>query len=354
MTPSGRPTATLAPQGTGAPLRIAVVGTLDDPASDDAWYAAQLARTLRASGHAATCWRHRGDRIESCDAAGRAPWSWIGLRPRPDTVVLVGDDWEPGAWLRRMRPHRVVRVVTELRPERSANLARQAAEWSGGIEHVFACPVQRALYGLPGEVHLPPIDLQALRPRVSAARSDRFVVGRCSGDTQAEHDFVDDPALYAAVLADGGQIRLMGASVIAHLLPDAPSVQLLPADSEAREAFLQSLDCLFYRPGQRFDTLGRVVLEAMACGLPVVVHNWGAGTRYITHGVDGFLFETQREAESLLAHLQRDMALREAIGAAARTRVQALYESAARARQVDFFAAGAATGHPATLTGRKP
>jgi hypothetical protein len=42
--------------------------------------------------------------------------------------------------------------------------------------------------------------------------------------------------------------------------------------------------------------VGRVVTEAMACGLPVVCHESGGYAEIIEHGRNGFLFDTQQEA----------------------------------------------------------
>ena len=68
----------------------------------------------------------------------------------------------------------------------------------------------------------------------------------------------------------------------------------------------------------RTDTLGNVVLEAMASGLPVVVTNSMGPQELVQHGVTGFVAKTDEEFESYLTLLIRDHEVRQRMGAAAR------------------------------------
>jgi glycosyltransferase involved in cell wall biosynthesis len=108
----------------------------------------------------------------------------------------------------------------------------------------------------------------------------------------------------------------------------------------AQEAhvFLQGLDCFFYRTSEEIlEAWGRVVTEAMACGLPVVCHNRGGYAEIIEHGRNGFLFDTQEEALEILLRLKEDRQLRETVGVEARRTAEGLFSSAVRSEIVQFY-----------------
>eukprot|EP00178_Gracilaria_changii_P003934 TRINITY_DN15_c0_g5_i2.p1 TRINITY_DN15_c0_g5~~TRINITY_DN15_c0_g5_i2.p1 ORF type:complete len:856 (+),score=192.50 TRINITY_DN15_c0_g5_i2:223-2790(+) len=76
---------------------------------------------------------------------------------------------------------------------------------------------------------------------------------------------------------------------------------------------------VFVMPSES-ETLGFVVLESMACGVPVVGANAGGIPDIINHGVDGFLFDagSQEQCAQRVQQLLHDKPLRDAMGAAAR------------------------------------
>ncbi len=87
----------------------------------------------------------------------------------------------------------------------------------------------------------------------------------------------------------------------------------------------------FYRSGNVFvlpgvyDALGQVVIEAMACGLPVIVSENTAGHDVVREGVDGFVIPI-RDVEALsekLLILYKNPELRQWMGENARRRAQA-------------------------------
>ena len=112
----------------------------------------------------------------------------------------------------------------------------------------------------------------------------------------------------------------------------------LPGATPAAD-FLQGLDCFCYRTSDQWlEAYGRVVFEAMACGLPVVCGRRGGYADYIVHGVNGFLFDTTAEAIALIRNLRQDRGLRERVGHAARETVERLYGDAAwRCKQAFFL-----------------
>ena len=68
----------------------------------------------------------------------------------------------------------------------------------------------------------------------------------------------------------------------------------------------------------RTDTLGNVVLEAMASGLPVVVTDAMGPKELVKHGVTGFVARSDEEFDKYLTRLIRDRELRRRMGTAAR------------------------------------
>jgi len=68
-----------------------------------------------------------------------------------------------------------------------------------------------------------------------------------------------------------------------------------------------------------------VILEAMACGLPIVASNCGGVAEAVTDGVEGFLAPPREPAllAAALERLYREPELRRAMGAAGRARVEA-------------------------------
>jgi len=102
-------------------------------------------------------------------------------------------------------------------------------------------------------------------------------------------------------------------------------VELLPAGHESMASFCGSLDAFFYRTGASREAYGRVVLEAMAAGLPVVVHELGGYAEVIEQGVSGYIIQNQEEAYDSMMALKASAALCLKVGAAAMTRATAVH-----------------------------
>ena len=82
--------------------------------------------------------------------------------------------------------------------------------------------------------------------------------------------------------------------------------------------FLRSLDCFVYRTSSRwFEAYGRVVMEAMATGLPVVVGARGGYVEQLRDGVSGIVVSSTDEAIARVLVLASDRDRAAAIGAAA-------------------------------------
>jgi glycosyltransferase involved in cell wall biosynthesis len=111
----------------------------------------------------------------------------------------------------------------------------------------------------------------------------------------------------------------------------------LPAGAEAVADFYSTLDVMFYRTGSFTEAYGRVVFEAMASGLPVVVAANGGYAECITHAEDGFVFDTQEQAIHLLEQLAANPAMRQQVGLAARLKALQLHGPEAIEAQLQFF-----------------
>jgi glycosyltransferase involved in cell wall biosynthesis len=127
---------------------------------------------------------------------------------------------------------------------------------------------------------------------------------------------------------------------------DNPKIHLLPAVPQAElPAFLRSLDCFLYRTSsQWYETFGRVVMEAMACGLPVVCERESGAAEYIEHGKTGFLVASDQEALETVLMLKDDPSLRTRIASAARQAVEERYSLEAIAAIRSFYLQRAGAG----------
>jgi glycosyltransferase involved in cell wall biosynthesis len=103
----------------------------------------------------------------------------------------------------------------------------------------------------------------------------------------------------------------------------AGHVTLLGTRSEPEIiALLQEADVFVLASVGQGEAWPNVVMEAMACGLPVVCSNIGSTAHMITHGVDGLLIEQgdERALAEALKSLAEDIDERRRLGEAARRR----------------------------------
>ena len=260
--------------------------------------------------------------------------------PSDGTLVLVGGYYELGDWLKRASFQRII-----LKYNSYTHLRFFA--WLGELEAaglprpdlVFPSSLLRGAIAMDGLIEPSPIDIAHFRPEAHPD-SGRFVVGRLSRDTLGKHH-EDDPSLYRMLAQQGCRIRIMGGACLEeYLRTDAQGIELLPAGTIEAAEFLRGLDCFFYRTGTFLESFGRVVLEAMASGLPVVCHRRGGYTEWIRHGENGYLFDTQEEAFDLLAMLQNRPEERLRTGGAARETAESLFGAEARERRRKWYLGG--------------
>ena len=146
----------------------------------------------------------------------------------------------------------------------------------------------------------------------------------------------DDVSIFSNLVRDGCTVRLQGATCLETQFAGT-GVQVFPAGHFDAAHFLQGLDIFYYRTGGFVETFGRVVFEAMACGLPVVCHAYGGYADWIRHEDNGFLFDTTDQARRILARLVADAPLRQRIGLNARRTVEEVYSPFAESERLAFY-----------------
>ena len=107
-------------------------------------------------------------------------------------------------------------------------------------------------------------------------------------------------------------------------------VQLRPAvrDRAQLRTLIQSADIAAF-PVIGFETMSNAMLETMACGKAVVATNSGCFTEVLENGIDSCLVppRDERALASALDELLQSPSLRESLGAAARKKVVARFDS---------------------------
>lgn len=254
--------------------------------------------------------------------------------PRGGTYIFVGTHWRGKLWPRLAAPpERLIYVYNTMLPNLLESTAKVPPGWPAP-EYVMISDFQRALLGVPAEIHPSPIDLERFTPAQTRA-TGALRIGRMSRDTNDKHNH-KDIGLYRELADEGIQWHLQGARCIASDI-DHPSVHLTAAGTKAAAEFLRSLDIFYYQTDTHIETFGRVVIEAMACALPVVCHRHGGYSDWIEHGHNGLLFDNNEEAKALLKRLLNDSSERLRLGLAARATVEQMYSEKAINERLEFY-----------------
>ncbi len=217
--------------------------------------------------------------------------------------------------------------------------------------------LQGVLDGAPGDVRrlYNGIDLHAFRPAPDAARDPRLIlgVGRLV-EKKGFEDLIQACALLRQAGVDatceiiGAGERREALQALIDALDLGQRVRLVGPKSQDevmaayRRAAVFALPCIVAQDGNR-DGLPTVLLEAMACGLPVVSTNLVGVPEIVDHGVNGLLVEPG-DAAALAAHLARllgDAELRRTLGETGRRKVVACFDVRQNVAQLHGWLAAA-------------
>jgi glycosyltransferase involved in cell wall biosynthesis/tetratricopeptide (TPR) repeat protein len=263
-----------------------------------------------------------------------------GRVPHGGVLVIIGVYFNIVTWIRRARPKRVIFLYNTFEAPLLHERLHEVFEQTGVRSELLYCSDMMAReVDLPGFFEPSPVDIELFRPRdVPLPADHRFTVGRHSRDVIEKHH-AQDWRVYEVAAQAGGQSRLLGGTCMELVFPKTDSIEFLPARNDAIVEFLQGLDCYYYNTSTWIEPWGRVVIEAMASGLPVLVSDTGGYAQAVEHGRTGLVFRTVDEAVDLMRQLVADADLRERLGREARRSVETLLGAPALARLVLFYLA---------------
>jgi glycosyltransferase involved in cell wall biosynthesis len=347
------------PASDAQPPLIHIYQVAGNPAGGTEWHCVELARRLRQYARVVV-WTNIPQLSivlrSECDIRVVDPDR--GEFPNEGTLLVAGSFHHVGDWYTNARFRRVVLLYNVVLPAFALRSLRQLClPGKPQVELLYASNWMKMTTGLPGLFEPSPIDTDRFSPkadpttrpweslrspdtgrRTSSGAPSSFVVGRLSRDEGMKFH-LDAAAFYRALAADGITVRLMGATaMLGPALSACDGIELLSENAVAANEFLQGLDCFTYRTHPSLcEAWGRVVPEAMATGLPVVVHANGGYAQIIEHGVNGYLFHRDEEAIEHIRALRASAELREHIGRNARATVLELCSTQAFERHLQFY-----------------
>lgn len=263
-----------------------------------------------------------------------------GRVPHGGVLVIIGVYFNIVTWIRRTRPKRVIFLYNTFEAPLLFQRIHEVFEQTGVCSELLYCSdMMGREVDLPGFFEPSPVDIDLFRPRNTPLPPEhRFTVGRHSRDVIEKHH-AQDWMIYEVAAQAGGQSRLLGGTCMERVFPKTEGIEFLPARNDGIVEFLQELDCFYYDTSTWIEPWGRVVIEAMACGLPVLVSDTGGYAQAVEHGRTGLVFRTIEEAVGLMRQIVADPELRQRLGAEARRSVEALLGAPALARIVSFYLA---------------
>ncbi len=322
------------PTDAHAPARaFHLVGCFDDPHAGAERELLDLAAAL-APLRPVSLWSVLPPHPWYAQRGVRPVQAFSGQFPKGGVLVWGGAHVAPGLWLRYARFERIIIQCNLASWERLFALIEVFRDTvRQEPELVFVSRSLQLTAGLPGRVLPSPMDIESYLQAGQSRRqrSGPLTVGRVSRDAPDKHH-PQDPLLYRMLAARGWRVRILGGSCLAAELAGVAGVELLPAGAEDTLDFYRSLDIFFYRTGTTVEAYGRVIVEAMAAGLPVVAGSHGGYTEIMLPGTTGMLVDSQEAAWDALDALRKDAGLRAAMGQAGMQQAEQVHgEAASRA-----------------------
>lgn len=244
-----------------------------------------------------------------------------GEMPREGTFIFVGMLKFPGSWYDHAQPAGIVLECTVFAPAKLyRTLNRLSLSGRRLVEVGYSSELIRRLCSVPGNINKPIHGLEPFFQVEKSSTTSTFTIGKVSRNTLLKHHF-RDISLYRKLAESNFSLNIVGGECLApYVAEHIERLQLLP--EMARKdlpAFLSGLDCFFYRtPLHCPESFGLVILEAMAAGLPVVVHRQGGYRDLIIEGENGFLFDTDDEAYEYFRRMKSNSSLVQRMGRSAR------------------------------------
>ncbi len=319
---------------------VHLVGRFDEPYSG-ACLELMALRDLLAVWRPVECWSVVPPHAAHAARGVKVVQPFAGHFPRRGLLYWGGAHVAPEVWLKYTQFERVVvhvNLASYARLFALINILRETT--SHEPELVFVSESLRLTAGLPGRVLYSVMDIVPLMAVAADRRHDTgwgkpVTVGRVSRDVPDKHHPLD-PLLYRMLAAAGQRVRVMGGTCLAAQLEGVEGIELLPAGAEPVDVFYGSLDIFFYRTGSTVEAYGRVVAEAMASGLPVVVENRGGYVEVVEAGTTGLLVKSQEEAWDALQTLVASPSLRRQMGVAAASGICRFHGPEATANALAF------------------
>ncbi|MBR2513553.1 MAG: glycosyltransferase family 4 protein [Halomonas sp.] len=260
--------------------------------------------------------------------------------PKGGTYIFVGCHWRNKLWPYLIpRPERLINIYNTFHPKHVKLTSHhpKLLRWPD-VEYVVVSDYQKNAENIDAKVFPSPIDISKFFQCKKRDLDDKkmIVVGRMSRDDPGKHN-ISDIDIYKFLANSNVKIILQGASCLKSELSNTENIEILNTGTLEANDFYHYLDIFYYRTGEHIETFGRVVFEAMAAGLPIVVERKGGYVDWIEHGKNGFLFDTTEEAKKLLEMLVNDQHLRDFIGRNAVKTTQYMYGEENMLKQLEFY-----------------
>lgn len=257
--------------------------------------------------------------------------------PKGGNLVFIGAYYGVGGFARHANPKRIILLFNSPAVEDLKYFLDGFAKIGRtDVEVAFASEGIRAQTGmLDRPIHVSPISRERFQPRPN--RTDTFTVGRMGrNDWSKTHP--EDAAFFSRLLDAGCRVRLMGCDASKWMTQPHPNLDLLEPNDEPPEDFLNTLHAFHYRGHPDwYETFGRVNLEAMSCGVPVVAEDRHGYTDYLKHGYGCLLYGDQDDGYAALMSLRQDAKLWEVQSGLALDAAERALDPAVVQEVLDFY-----------------